>query len=181
MSRLDTITYLRKVLEELEEERDVLDKQIDSIRSAVNILESRPEAEYASSKQAQALRDSIYEILSEQHPLHRRTIYDKLVERGIKVGGQDPVNNVGAHLSRDARFRNVGRGEWDLDERYTGQAKDDNQHALPAITEETDSGWPSEVIEASVGNDSGYGSYDQGYGGYAYEDPRKVTADDLPW
>ena len=33
---------------------------------------------------------------------------------GVHVGGQDPINNVGAHLSIDPRFTNVGRGVWGL-------------------------------------------------------------------
>ena len=176
MGRSDTISDLKRVLEELEEERDVLNLEIDSIRSAVNILESRPEVEYASSKQAQALRDSIYEILSEQHPLHRRTIYDRLVERGVKVGGQDPVNNVGAHLSRDSRFRNVGRGEWDLDERYIervneiegyGTSKDAE---VAVVTEQPETIWPPP-----------YGGSYQRPVSYSDRTPVIDDADDLPW
>ena len=129
MSRMSTIADLRKVLEELEEERDVLVKHIESIRNTVNLLESRTETTSTPSQQAQTLRDSVYEILSEQHPLHRRSIYDKLIERGIPVGGVDPVNTVGAHLSKDDRFRNVDRGRWDLTERHiTPNEGSDKKH-----------------------------------------------------
>lgn len=177
MSRLDTITYLRKVLEELEEERDVLDKQIDSIRSTVNIVESRPESEQASSKQAQALRDSIYEILSEEHPLHRRTIHDRLILRGVKVGGQDPVNTVGAHLSRDARFRNVGRGEWDLDERYFGRIN--NEGDQPNVEEDVEIATLAGTRETMW--DSPYEKPYKEPAGYYGDASEPSDADDLPW
>ena len=119
MSWTNTISDMKKMLRILEEERDVIDMQVESIRNAINVFASRPEAATTgSSQQAQVLRDTIYVILSEQHPLHRRTIYDKLAERGISVGGKDPVNTVGAHLSKDARFRKLGKGEWDLDADY---------------------------------------------------------------
>ena len=117
MAKMDTIADLRKVLAELEEERDVLAKNIESVRNTVNLLESRNAVTSTPAQQAQTLRDSVYQILSEQHPLHRRTIFDRLIERGIPVGGVDPVNTVGAHLSKDERFKNVGRGQWDLVER----------------------------------------------------------------
>lgn len=61
-----------------------------------------------------AMRDTMAEILAREGPLHRSAIYDRLVEMGVHIGGRDPVNNVGAHLSIDDRFKNVGRGMWGL-------------------------------------------------------------------
>src|SRR5260221_270349 len=47
-------------------------------------------------------------------PLHYRQIYKKLQARGIQVPGQDPLKNVGAHLSNDQRFVSDGKGNWRL-------------------------------------------------------------------
>ena len=78
-------------------------------------LESAEEVSGAQRQRAASdLRDAMAEILADEGPLHRREVYDRLVERGVYVGGQDPVNNVGAHMSIDSRFVNVGRGLWDL-------------------------------------------------------------------
>ena len=68
----------------------------------------------APGRKTGSMRAAMTEILRREGPLHRREIHDRLVEMGVHVGGRDPVNNVGAHLSTDERFRNVGRGMWDL-------------------------------------------------------------------
>lgn len=70
------------------------------------------------------LRNAIADILASEGPLHRRVVHDRLVEMGVHIGGRDPVNNVGAHLSIDPRFRNVGSGIWDLNEPRPPDAKD---------------------------------------------------------
>ena len=76
------------------------------------------------------LRDTIYEILAAEGPLHRRIIHQRLVERGVRIGGQDPVNNVGAHLSLDSRFTGTGNGFWALttiDNSPDGEADSDDR------------------------------------------------------
>ena len=39
---------------------------------------------------------------------------------GAKIGGEKPVNSMGAYLSRDPRFVSVGGGRWSL----VGQSHD---------------------------------------------------------
>ena len=75
-------------------------------------------ADGATVRETRSMRDAMAEILRKESPLHRRELHDRLVEMGVSVGGRDPVNNVGAHLSADDRFRNVGRGMWDLTSPY---------------------------------------------------------------
>ena len=62
------------------------------------------------------------EILAAEGPLHRQEIYESLVKLGVQIGGQDPINNLGAHLSLDSRFENVGVGVWQLTEPRTEAA-----------------------------------------------------------
>ena len=80
------------------------------------------------------LRNAISEILiAEGGPLHRRVIHSRLVESGVRIGGQDPVNNVGAHLSLDPRFRSIGDGVWDLveaDDQYE-EDEDEDEESVP--------------------------------------------------
>ena len=54
------------------------------------------------------------EILAAEGPLHRQEIYGRLVSMGMEIPGQSPINNVGAHLSIDARFKSLGGGTWQL-------------------------------------------------------------------
>ena len=80
-------------------------------------------SEIKEASTGDGLRDAIYGILSAEHPLHRRTIHDRLLEKGVRIGGRDPVNNVGAHLSLDDRFMSLGMGLWDLVEQSDGRTE----------------------------------------------------------
>lgn len=46
----------------------------------------------------------------------------------MRIPGQSPINNVGAHLSLDPRFMSVGRGVWDLAD---PQEHDEPSHPEP--------------------------------------------------
>ena len=81
------------------------------------------DGEAVPSSSSESLRDVIHEILSDEHPLHRREVHARLAERGVRVAGQDPVNNVGAHLSLDDRFMSLGGGLWDLVEQPDGSSR----------------------------------------------------------
>ena len=60
------------------------------------------------------LDDAIFAVLSAERPLHRRVIYNRVVEMGVTVRGEHAINNLGAHMSHDPRFRSLGGGMWDL-------------------------------------------------------------------
>lgn len=64
---------------------------------------------------ADVLRNQMERILdSSGNPLHYREIHTRLLADGFKVRGDDPVKNVGAHLSADRRFAATGQGKWGL-------------------------------------------------------------------
>lgn len=77
------------------------------------------------------LRDSIFQMLRTEQPLHRMEIHDRLVEKGFHIGGQKPVNTVGAHLSLDRRFKSLGNGNWALVGSDMGPG--DHDGALPGF------------------------------------------------
>lgn len=110
-----TIDVLREVIRRLEAEIGEIERQRDGLVMALRYLENSGETSTPSrDRTGISMRDAMAEILAEESPLGRRDIHDRLVKQGIRVGGRDPVNNVGAHLSIDPRFENVGRGLWDL-------------------------------------------------------------------
>ncbi|MBV9358163.1 MAG: winged helix-turn-helix domain-containing protein [Chloroflexi bacterium] len=95
-----------------------LTAQADAYRRVIADL-SRAEAERraagARASSQQTLASLIESILLEQgRPLHYRDIHRRLTALGVDVPGKDPVKNVGAHLSGDARFERVERGIWGL-------------------------------------------------------------------
>lgn len=118
MTSPSTIRDLRTALEELEEKKREIDEQYRNVAAALryfeeSVQEPRPRMEEASKSN---LGDAVYEVLKEERPLHRQQVYERLVEMGVSVRGQTPVNSVGGRLSTDPRFRNVGGGMWDLSE-----------------------------------------------------------------
>ncbi|MER9299316.1 winged helix-turn-helix domain-containing protein [Mesorhizobium sp. M0621] len=63
----------------------------------------------------QAALDASREILSlVQSPLRTSAIYEKLTERGIRLAGHFPVNNLSAMLYHQPEFVSHGRAGWTL-------------------------------------------------------------------
>ena len=136
MAYESTINDLKAAISRLETEKRHIDEQLHALDSSLRYFESMQASSYQPSPQSQVptqarsessgraqyqgadnnLRDAMAEILAAEGPLHRREIYDRLVRLGVPIGGQEPINNVGAHLSIDSRFENVGRGVWQLSE-----------------------------------------------------------------
>ena len=82
------------------------------------------------------LHDIMAKILDEVHvPLHYKVIYEKLLDYGIQVPGEDPVKNTGAHLSSDSQFVSMGQGEWALAKWQGNVGVDDS---VPATDEKDD-------------------------------------------
>ena len=60
------------------------------------------------------IRSTIYEILSEEQPLHRKDILERVKSKAVPVTAKNPIKLIAYHLSRDNRFKNVARGTWAL-------------------------------------------------------------------
>ena len=97
----DTDTYDR-LLKKVEDYRYVIkDQELNGIKFT-----------FVTSEVLHNEMETIIE--SEGKPLHRKTIYERLLAIGIQVKGQDPIANTGAHLSSDKRFLSCGEGMWRL-------------------------------------------------------------------
>lgn len=116
MSRESTIRDLRAKARQLETHKRDIDKQVEAIYTTLRIFEQNGDVPGTPlvSPYAAELTNAMYDILIVERPLHRAVILERVQERGIHVGGQKPVNTVGAYLSTDERFRNAGRGIWTL-------------------------------------------------------------------
>lgn len=115
MSLAKTIEYITAELARQRAKKAGLDATVAALEESLRHLESLP-PEVPPGQLSKQIGDAIAEILEEEHPLHRRVIHERLEARGIRVPGQDAVNNTGAHMSGDARFKSLGRGMWDLEE-----------------------------------------------------------------
>ena len=140
MSRSSAAAQLKKELAAIDKARAVLNTQADAIRTVLALLESDPDPMPTASRDAQMLRDAMHDVLSVEHPLHRKVIYERLVEKGVAVNGRNPVNNVGAHLSADDRFKSLGKGMWDLEDR-PAKSFNDEQHDELNDSDASDPTW----------------------------------------
>ena len=116
MTNPSTINDLRAALKELEEKKRKIDEQYRNVAAALRYFEESKKGPHPPPEESSTsnLGDAIYEILSTERPLHRREVHNRLLEMGMKIPGQSPINNVAAHLSKDPRFKRGGGGVWDL-------------------------------------------------------------------
>ena len=115
MSRESTIRDLRVKVKQLEAQKREIDKQVENLHGAIRVFEQNVDAEdEGRSSYEREVSDAMSDILTDERPLHRNVILDRVQERGIQVGGRKPVNTIGSYLSIDDRFKNVSRGVWTL-------------------------------------------------------------------
>ncbi len=143
MTSESTFNDLRAAIRRLEAEKRRIEERY---RALVTTLRYFEDTEGSGGSELQYRRNdndipnAIADILAREGPLHRRVIHERLVEMGVRIGGQDPVNNVGAYLSIDPRFRSVGGGIWGLNEPPAPDAKDSpgqsDANAIPGDTSE---------------------------------------------
>ena len=116
-------------IEELDEVRRQKLEQRRSIEMTLQVFQgqdttaSKPEEGRADAVTTDpGLNDAIHELLDRSGPLHRQEIFDRLVQSGMTIGGQVPINTMAAHLSHDPRFKSIGDGKWDLDDERMEQS-----------------------------------------------------------
>ena len=79
----------------------------------------KPPAESAllTNRSSRSSLDCAYELLLEAgKPFHYKELHARLLDRGVRIPGQNPAANLLAHVNRDPRFRWVGRGTYGLAE-----------------------------------------------------------------
>lgn len=143
MASESTIRDLKAAIGEVEERKRQIDEEHRALLTALRYFEGQeespegersgildrargvtsrlPEVQFRRAREgarsggtSNELRDAIYEILSTEGPLHRGVILELLEEKGVKIPGNNPNNNLGAHLSIDPRFIIIRRGVWGL-------------------------------------------------------------------
>ena len=118
MTRESTISDLKDAIRRLEVRKREIDRQYDALVATLGYFEN-PEApetlpEQDATHPETSMGDAMEHILGSESPLHRREIYNRLLDMGVPVRGQRPIDNVSAHLSHDARFETLGDGRWAL-------------------------------------------------------------------
>jgi len=101
-------------LEKLRAQRSAIDDKIHAFEVAIACwLEDEGPDEQRQT--GGGLTNEIWKVLQAAgEPMHYKDVLVHLLAKGIHVPGGNPANNVGAHMSADPRFKNVGRGTWGL-------------------------------------------------------------------
>ena len=129
MKREETIKVLTRILEKKKGDMDALRISIDSLRIAIHEVESAEDGFITAPHKGtfkEEITSAIQEVLADG-PLHRSVILAKIQERGLYIGGG--IRTVGAYLSTEDDFKNVGKGLWALAEPIAAIA---NPPLLPA-------------------------------------------------
>lgn len=136
------VKQLTDNLEKLRAQRAALDERIHAYELTLADFVRDGEQEERPRQTGGILTNEIWKVLRDVgSPMHYKDVCARVQERGFPVPGTNPANNVGAHMSADPRFENVGRGTWALRSWRTQEA--DSQPA-PVTDEEHD---PSAEIE----------------------------------
>lgn len=71
-------------------------------------------------------------------PTPTRELYSMLVERGVEIGGKEPVSNLSAILSKTEGFKSIGRSGWLLEVDRSDEQPSTEVSAVVAAEDEPD-------------------------------------------
>ena len=104
-------------MEKLQLEHDSLNETTRYIREFIDRIQGADDR-IVTSPQVGTVRAQVTDIveamLRKHGPQHRKALLQMVEASGVIVGGQSPVSNMSAYLSRDKRFRSNGDGLWSI-------------------------------------------------------------------
>ena len=116
MSNEHTIRDLQAMRASREADRRRAEQAIEALDIAIAMFQGDTAPTPRRRSHSASLVDAMYDILVRERPLHRNILLERVKEAGFHVGGETPVGAIGSYLSRDQRFKNIGRGLWTLTE-----------------------------------------------------------------
>ena len=128
MKRVEMFKALNGILQHREGELDALQATINALRIAIREIETADDDMFGKTQKGTfrgEITDAMRDVLKDG-PLHRKVILEKIQERDIHVGGG--IRTVGAYLSVDHHFKNVGKGIWALAESPPDEMPSPNGH-----------------------------------------------------
>ena len=126
----EELVGLEKNIERLEARKRDLEHLRDQMAGTASFFETK-----IKKSDEPKLAEVLYRRLAEMTaPVHRKDLYAFLKQQGVQVAGVNPINNMTAHMSGDARFKSYGDGMWGLTE-WEG-----NRHQPTTQTERFDDG-----------------------------------------
>lgn len=124
------IEPLEVQIKTLTDEKTELQGRIDEIRSVLGYVEAEAD-DFVSVPQSgtfsKEIKSFMHRTLATHGPLHRSDLLRMAVDAGIHIGGEDKLNNMTAHLSKNKKlFVSDGRGNWDVVDPDESEERDDD-------------------------------------------------------
>lgn len=121
MNQTEILRDLRSKEEWLNQQLIDTQRRLESIRNVIEVYEEERTARAKVTRPRNGtfgtqINAAIEAILREERPLHRTVILERLVARGIHVGGEKPLNALSSYLSIGDNFKTEGTktGIWTL-------------------------------------------------------------------
>ena len=149
--------YFENQVHEYEERLNRLREQLNGAEVYRASIISVPSRIFGESQQQarsfkELLTDTICEVLTEDRPLHRTDVLERVVAKGVHVGGNDPLATIAPYMTADPRFTSDGKGNWTLSEEgLDDPKKDEGSVSESAVRKEE---YMGNVIDLTTINDS---------------------------
>ena len=116
MTREGTIADIASELSSAQDQLENLKKTVQNLAGALAHFQSLEEENTQRQRTSSDLNHRLFAILTGLgRPTHRKDIYTLVQqEKGVHINGNDPINNMTAHMSNDPRFMSFGEGKWGL-------------------------------------------------------------------
>lgn len=125
------VQSIRNKLEAWDIEYERIVRERESLQIVLEIYErdiddgSSVRATPRPPTQQEVLTNAMFEVLSEEQPLHRKEILTRVKAKRVVITAKDALRSITYHLSQDQKFESVGDGAWQL----VGYAKSDAPNA----------------------------------------------------
>ena len=113
-----SISDMEEEMAKITAEREDREKQVEDLKTEEEafriVLRRLANFSSADRPTSPELLEAIYrKLVDEGEPVHRKQILSHVQALGLHIRGQDPMNNMTAHMSNDARFESTkGVGMW---------------------------------------------------------------------
>lgn len=103
---------LREILSLYERREAALDGASAATEASASRGKSRPATRQPSGVRQQAERRCAEHIKGRSAPTPTRELHEMLLQKGIRIGGNQPASNLSAILSKSPLFKSAGRAGW---------------------------------------------------------------------
>lgn len=138
----------REAVQELHTLREKC-REIEAFLTNLHRYGAKTNGDEASQREAAstlAIFSAVHDIIEEAgEPVLLRTLYEKLVQRGVAIGGRDPRHNLAQKLYAEKQFKAYGRRGWYFSDRAPKRGNSNPRHEVSGQNEKD----PDDIVAGS--------------------------------